>query len=148
MYNYGTSARKLEEHEIRIKNKSKTKRQSYVLAKPSTINKRGVIFLAFICCLTMFICVNYVQAKSRHSMLIREKAAVMTALNQIREENDDFESQINAGIDYRKIKTIAEYRLGMKKPERTDIVKYEKPSCTSHVRQYMDVPTKAWGDHG
>ena len=60
-------------------------------------------------------------------------------LNQLKEENDAYYSQVTSNVDLNEIKKKAIGSLGMKLPSDDQIMTYETEG-RSYVRQFRDVP--------
>ena len=107
--------------------------------KAAGMNSGFVVFLAVICVAILGVSVYYLQLKSEITANIRHVATLEAQLNQLREDNDAYYSQVTTNVDMSKIKKIAIGRLGMKYPSEGQTETYTT-ARSSYLRQYQDLP--------
>lgn len=107
--------------------------------KAAGINRGFVMFIAVICVAILGVSVYYLQLKSEITASIRHVATLEAELNQLREDNDAYYSQVTSDVDMSMIKKIAIGRLGMKYPSEGQTETYTT-ARTNYMRQYQDIP--------
>ena len=107
--------------------------------KAATIGTGYIIFLAVACILILMVSIRYLQLQT--DITARKKAVnrLESQVNQLKEENDAYLSQVTSGLDLDEIKQAAIGRLGMKVPEANQIRMYEIEGH-NYVRQFQDIP--------
>ena len=98
-----------------------------------------VVFLTIVLIAILFSCVNYLHTKSQITAQMQSVADLESELNQIKEENDAYYSQVMSSVDLTAIKEKAVNELGMKYPSEDQVITYQTER-SSYVRQYQDVP--------
>ena len=98
-----------------------------------------VLFLAVVSVAVLITCVQFLQLKSQITRSIEKTAELESAYNQLKADNDAYESQIGSSVDLNQVKQAAMGRLGMKYPSENQIFTYQIEKG-SYVRQYQDVP--------
>lgn len=85
------------------------------------------------------VCSQYLSLQSN----VKANAAIVTQLqsklNQMTVENDEFEMNLNANIDYDAIYNTAIKDLGMVYPSKDQIVTYDAQE-SEYVKQFADIP--------
>ena len=107
--------------------------------KAAGINRGFVAFIAVICVAVLGVSVYYLQLKSEITASIRHVGTLEAELNQLREDNDAYYSQVTSDVDMGTIKKIAIGRLGMKYPSEGQTETYTT-ARTNYMRQYQDLP--------
>lgn len=137
-YTEGNAARRLEpQPEQQGKELSRKARKNR--AKSTSISRGYIVFLSLVCALATAACVYYirltVQVTSQRSVV----AAKELELNQLKEDNDAYYSEVITGVDLDEIRDRAINELGMQYASE-DQIRYYTPGNNSYVRQYQDVP--------
>jgi cell division protein FtsL len=109
-------------------------------AKAMQINWGFVIFLTVVMAAVMFSCVNYIRLHSVYITQMRDVNKLERDLADLKEENDAYRSEVISGLDLERVKKVALTRLGMHKPEDSQIVQYTTTEGSGFVRQYQDLP--------
>ena len=107
--------------------------------KTMLISKGYVLFLTAACVLIVFCSIHYLRLQTEITSRKKTVAAMENELNQLKEENDAYYSQVTSGVDLTEIKEAAIGRLGMKLPDEDQIQTYETEG-RSYVRQFQEVP--------
>ena len=155
MYVEGSAARQLyddTEYTPRPKTKKKTEYTPAVKAnKPlSEQTQRNrekafgigigyIVFLALACTLILLCSIHYLQLQTEITGRKKIVTSLESELNQLKEENDAYYSQVTSNVDLNEIKKKAIGSLGMKLPSEDQIMTYETEG-RSYVRQFQDVP--------
>ena len=139
---YGNTARKLQEAPpvkaeiIQYRKKiSKEAQQNRITA--TSMNAGFVCFLAVMSAVLIFCCIGYLQAKSELTHKMHAVANLESELESMREDNNEYESQVTASVDLEKVRHIAIGKLGMGYPTQEQRQTYELPKQGSFVRQYI-----------
>jgi cell division protein FtsL len=103
------------------------------------IGKGFIIFLSIISAAILVICVQYLKLQTQITSAKSEVASLEAQLTQLREDNDEYYSQVSSDINFDNIRNTAIGKLGMKYPKDEQILTYETEG-KSYVRQYQDVP--------
>ena len=103
------------------------------------IGKGFIVFLAVISVAILFVCVQYLRLQTEITSAKSEVASLEATLTQLREDNDEYYSQVSSDINFDNIRKTAIGRLGMRYPSDDQIMTYETEG-KSYVRQYQDVP--------
>ncbi len=152
LYVDGSAARKLyEEPEYVPRRKAKKSTPAVKANKPLSeqaqrnrekafgIGVGYIVFLALACTLILLCSIHYLQLQTEITSRKKDVAALESELNQLREENDAYYSQVTSNVDLNEIKKKAIGSLGMKLPGEDQIMTYETEG-RSYVRQFQDVP--------
>lgn len=107
--------------------------------KAMEIGKGYVVFLAVVCILILGISIHYLQLQYEITSRKKTVSQLESSLNQLKEENDAYYSQVTSETDLNEIRKTAIGRLGMKLPEEDQVWTYETEG-RSYVRQFQDVP--------
>jgi cell division protein FtsL len=83
--------------------------------------------------------VQYLKLQTQITSAKSEVASLEAQLTQLREDNDEYYSQVSSDINFDNIRNTAIGKLGMKYPKDEQILTYETEG-KSYVRQYQDVP--------
>lgn len=103
------------------------------------MGKGYVVFIAAVSAAVLFCCINYLQLKAEITGSMKTVAALESELNQIREDNDAYYSQVTSNVDLNRIRKIAIGRLNMRYPSEEQVMTY-RTEGNSYVRQYQDIP--------
>ncbi len=103
------------------------------------MGKGYVVFIAAVSAAVLFCCINYLQLKAEITGSMKTVAALESELNQIREDNDAYYSQVTSNVDLNRIRKIAIGRLNMRYPSEDQVMTY-RTEGNSYVRQYQDIP--------
>jgi len=98
-----------------------------------------IVFLALACALILVCSIHYLQLQTEITSSKKTVASLESELNQLKEENDAYYSQVTSNVDLNEIKKKAIGSLGMKLPSDDQIMTYETEG-RSYVRQFRDVP--------
>ena len=155
MYVEGSAARQLyddTEYTPRRKTKKKTEYTPAVkankpLSEQTQRNREkafgiGIgynVFLALACTLILLCSIHYRQLQTEITGRKKIVTSLESELNQLKEENDAYYSQVTSNVDLNEIKKKAIGSLGMKLPSEDQIMTYETEG-RSYVRQFQDVP--------
>ncbi len=107
--------------------------------RAQSMTKVFVLFLALVSVAVLFTCVQFLQLKSQITGSIQHIADLESEYNQLKADNDAYESQVDSSVDLNRVKEEAMGRLGMKYPSESQIFTYQMQKG-SYVRQYQDVP--------
>lgn len=147
MYVDGNTVRKYQESTAERQRRQAASRTRQPVSKAAQRNRaktmnmtRGFVgFLTVVLIAILFSCVNYLHTKSQITAQMQSVANLETELNQIKEENDAYYSQVMGSVDLTAIKEKAVNELGMKYPSDDQVITY-RTERSSYVRQYQDVP--------
>ena len=98
-----------------------------------------IVFLALACTLILLCSIHYLQLQTEITGRKKIVTSLESELNQLKEENDAYYSQVTSSVDLNEIKKKAIGSLGMKLPSEDQIMTYETEG-RSYVRQFQDVP--------
>lgn len=107
--------------------------------RAQSMTKVFVLFLGLVSIAVLYTCVQFLQLKSQITGSIQNIAELENEYNQLKNDNDAYESQVNSSVDLNQVKEAAMGRLGMKYPSENQIFTYQMEKG-SYVRQYQDVP--------
>lgn len=134
----GNAARRLHEQPRQPKRElSRTAQKNR--AKSTNMSRGYIVFLGFVCALATGACVHYVRLTADITAQKSAVAAKELELNQLKEDNDAYYSQVSMGVDLDEIRDRAINELGMEFATEEQI-KYYTPGNNSYVRQFQDVP--------
>lgn len=134
----GNAARRLDEQPRQTKRElSRTVQKNR--AKSTNMSRGYIVFLGLVCALATGACVHYVRLTADITAQKSAVAAKELELNQLKEDNDAYYSQVITGVDLDEIRDRAINELGMEFATEEQI-KYYTPGNNSYVRQYQDVP--------
>lgn len=127
VYIYGNAATQLdpqgqfEEEPVRRPNVDARKNQE----RAHHMNAGYVLFLVAAMLVSAFILVNYLQLQADLTNLTRSVASRQSALNALRNENDEEHNRIVTNIDLEEIRRVAMGVLGMTYAKEGQIIVYE-----------------------
>ncbi|MBO5520341.1 MAG: hypothetical protein J5973_01530 [Eubacterium sp.] len=98
-----------------------------------------VLVLTAVCVVTLLLCVHYLQLRSQLIHQNETIAAMESALNQLKAENDAYADKAQASLDMGAIKDKALNELGLHYASESQI-RYYNADDESYVRQYENVP--------
>ena len=133
-YEDGNAVRRLEEVPEQPK-KELSRRAKRNRAKSTSISRGYIVFLSLVCALATAACVHYIKLTAQRSVV----AARELELNQLKEDNDAYYSEVLTSVDLDEIRDKAINELGMQYATE-DQIRYYTPGNNSYVRQYQDVP--------
>lgn len=137
-YEDGNAARRLDTVPVRPKKKLSRKAQKNRI-KSTKMGRSYIVFLSAVCILATGACVHYIkltaEVTAKKSVVVEKELK----LNELKEDNDAYYSEIITGVDLGEIKDKAINELGMQYPTE-DQIKYYTPGANNYVRQYQDVP--------
>lgn len=134
----GNAARRLEEVPSQPKKKlSRTAQKNR--AKSTNMGRSYIVFLTLVCALATGACVHYIKLTAELTAKRSTAAARELELNELKEDNDAYYSDVMTNVDLDKIRDKAINELGMQYATE-DQIKYYTPGSNSYVRQYQDVP--------
>lgn len=138
-YIYDNTARALRPIDEEIRSPKKLSNKSRKSAKHVTsMNPGFVLFLMLAMTLTGFVCIRYIQLQSSVTAYVDKISAMEIRLEELRAENDDYESRIKGAVGLENIKKRAMDELGMSYASDEQIVIYESDG-TDYVRQYVSL---------
>ena len=100
----------------------------------------AIAFVGFVC-LMFFFSYSYLSILSESQTLSDEVVQLTSELNTITVSNDELEADIKSSIDYDEVFRVATEELGMKYPDRSQVITYDS-SESEWVKQYKDIPEK------
>lgn len=124
----------MQQHRMRISRTARKNRE-----RAQSMSMVFVLFLALVSTAVLAACIQFLQLKAQITGSIQTAAELESSYNQLKADNDAYESQVNSSVDLNQVKEIAMGRLGMKYPSENQIFTYQIQK-DSHVRQYQDVP--------
>lgn len=134
----GNAVRRLEEVPGEPKKRlSRTARRNR--AKSMNMGRGYMVFLALMCALATGACVYYLRLTAEATARRSALTAKELQLNELKEDNDAYQSHVTSDIDLDEIRDRAINKLGMQYATE-DQIKYYIPGNNSYVRQYQDVP--------
>ncbi|MBP3901797.1 MAG: hypothetical protein J6D53_10170 [Blautia sp.] len=155
MYVDGSAARQLYDDTPYTPRRKKKKNASYTpavkankpLSEQAQRNREKafgigigyIVFLALACTLILLCSIHYLQLQTEITGRKKIVTSLESELNQLKEENDAYYSQVTSSVDLNEIKKKAIGSLGMKLPSEDQIMTYETEG-RSYVRQFQDVP--------
>lgn len=98
-----------------------------------------VLVLTAVCVVTLLLCVHYLQLRSQVIHQNETIAAMESALNQLKAENDAYADKAQASLDMEAVKNKALNELGLHYASESQI-RYYNADDESYVRQYENVP--------
>ena len=137
-YDDGNAARRLEEVPEQPK-KELSRRAKRNRAKSTSISRGYIVFLSLVCALATAACVHYIKLTAQVTAQRSVVASRELELNQLKEDNDAYYSEVITGVDLDEIRDRAINELGMQYATE-DQIRYYTPGNNSYVRQYQDVP--------
>ena len=138
-YVYGNTARALRpiEQEVRSPKRVST-RSRRSIDRDTGMNPGFMIFMTLAMVLTGIVCVQYIRLQSSLTNYVSTLSAMEIELQQLRAENDDYESRIKGAIGLESIKKRAMDELGMSYATDDQIVVYNSDG-TDYVRQFVSI---------
>lgn len=134
----GNAARRLEEVPRQPQKKLSRAAQKN-RAKSMSMGRGYIVFLSLVCALATGACVHFIKLTAQ----VTEQKSVLAAkeleLNELKEDNDAYYSEVTTGVDLDEIRDRAIDELGMQYAQEEQI-KYYTPGSNHYVRQYQDVP--------
>ena len=107
--------------------------------KNGALSAGYVLVLTAVCVVTLLLCVHYLQLRSQLIHQNETIAAMESALNQLKAENDAYADKAQASLDMGAIKDKALNELGLHYASESQI-RYYNADDESYVRQYENVP--------
>ena len=138
-YVYGNTARALQpiEKEIRSPRKHSTKARKNI-DRDTGMNPGFMLFMTLAMVLTGVVCVQYIRLQSSLTTYVSDLSAMEIELQELRAENDDYESRIKGAIGLENIKKRAMDELGMTYASDDQIIVYNSDG-TDYVRQFVSL---------
>ncbi len=127
----------LLEEEPRRSNQSHVARKNR--EKAVHMNMGYVMFLVSALVFAAVILIGYINLQAEMTKSVQRISQKESTLHQLRQENDEYETRINSGIDLEEIKRIALTELGMQYAAEGQIVNIEGGS-NDYVRKYAEIP--------
>lgn len=100
----------------------------------------AIAFVGFIC-LMFFFSYSYLSILFESQKLSDKVVQLTSELNSITVSNDELEADIKSSIDYDELFRVATEELGMKYPNRSQVITYDSGE-SEWVKQYKDIPEK------
>ena len=107
--------------------------------KAAKIGTGYIVFLAAACILILMVSIHYLQLQTEITSRKKAVNRLESQVNQLKEENDAYYSQVTSGLDLDEVRQAAIGRLGMRVPEKNQIMTYETEGH-NYVRQFQDIP--------
>ncbi len=138
-YVYGNTARALRpiEKEVRSPKRVAHKSRRHI-DRDTGMNPGFMLFMTLAMVLTGIVCVQYIRLQSSLTTYVNTISAMERDLQQLRAENDDYESRIKGAIGLENIKKRAMDELGMTYASDDQIVVYNSDG-TDYVRQFVSL---------
>lgn len=137
-YEDGNAVRRLEEVPEQPK-KELSRRARRNRAKSTSISRGYIAFLSLVCALATASCVYYIRLTAQVTAQKNVVAQKELELNQLKEDNDAYYSEVLTSVDLNEIRDKAINELGMQYATE-DQIRHYTPGNNSYVRQYQDVP--------
>ena len=109
-------------------------------ARARSLSVGYVFFLAAVCVATMFLCIHFIQLKSRLITQNDQIASMETELSRVRADNDAYYKHALASVTLDEVRETAMTKLGMHSAREEQIRYYRADDAGSYVRQYQEVP--------
>ena len=146
VYVQGNTVRRMqpERHEYPDRMPERQRRpQSYTIKrnqeKALQMDLPYLIALVIAACLTLKICVNYIQIQSDMTARMDTIQQLELELEVLKSENDALETRINTYVDLDHVYKVATEDLGMVYAGKEQVLLYNKTE-SEYVRQYDDIP--------
>lgn len=138
-YVYGNTARALRPIEEEVKSPKKLSNKARKnIDRDTSMNPGFVLFLTLAMILTGIVCVQYIRLQSSVTSYVSTISKMEMELEELRAENDDYESRIKGAVGLENIKKRAMDELGMSYASDDQIVIYESDG-TDYVRQFVSL---------
>lgn len=151
-YNYGgyvqgSSARKLsaapevrrEKRPERTVRKAPEPRRKPNKRPREKMDFGSMIFMVGAVCITLYVCVSYIEAQHSMTGMSREIASMESEINELKNKNDAAYNKINTSVDLSYVYDVAVNELGMVRPEQSQVKTYQNKK-SDVVRQYGEIP--------
>jgi len=148
-YQYGNAARKLaaapeirpynparREYEERKEQERKARRRE--IRRNNRVNLVYTTALVVCAAVVFFICYQYLNLQADIKANSETVIELQEQLNSLKAENNSYEAEINASIDYNEIYDTAVNELGMIYPNRNQVINYDSHE-SEYVKQFKDV---------
>lgn len=138
-YIYGNTARALSpiEEEVRSPQKLSHKARKNI-DRDTSMNPGFMLFLVMAMVVTGLACMQYIKLQSSVTNYVDRLSAMEIQLEELKAENDDYESRIKGAVGLENIKKRAMDDLGMSYASDEQIVVYESDG-TDYVRQFVAI---------
>lgn len=138
-YVYGNTARALRPIDENVRTPRKVNSKSRRRAdKDNGMNLGFMVFLVIAMAITGVVCIRYIRLQSDVTAYVDKISSMEIELEELRAENDDYESRIKGTVGLEEIKSRAMNDLGMTYARDEQIVVYESDG-TDYVRQYITI---------
>ena len=124
-YDDGNAARRLEEVPEQPK-KELSRRAKRNRAKSTSISRGYIVFLSLVCALATAACVHYIKLTAQVTAQRSVVASRELELNQLKEDNDAYYSEVITGVDLDENRDRAINELGMQYATE-DQIRYYTP---------------------
>ena len=104
-----------------------------------TVDLPYVIMLSVAGIAALVICCSYLKVQSSITTSLKNIAAYETQLENLKNENDDLESNINSSVNLDYVFQVATQELGMVYAHKDQILTYDKTE-SGYVIQNGDIP--------
>lgn len=122
----------------KIRSRATARRLAQNRARETRYGVGYVAFLATVCIITVSLCINYLQLRSRVTTQSVKIASMQSNLSSLKEDNDAYYDDVIASVTIDDVREAALNRLGMHYPSE-DEIRYYSTEDGSYVRQYQDV---------
>lgn len=106
--------------------------------RTNRINLLYTLMLSACITAAVFLCCQYINLQSTIKTNSDTVIELQDKLASLKAENNSFEAEINAGIDYEEIYRTAIEELGMVYPVKSQVVNYDS-KVSEYVKQYKDI---------
>jgi hypothetical protein len=106
--------------------------------RETRIGVQYVAFLSVVCIITLFLCIHYLQLRSRVTTQSVKIATLESELTSLTQDNDAYYKDVLTSVTIDDVREAALGRLGMHYPSEEEI-RYYSTQDGSYVRQYQDV---------
>ena len=138
-YVYGNTARALRPIDEEVKSPKKLSHRAHKnIDRDTSMNPGFMFFLTLAMVLTGVVCMQYIRLQSSVTAYVDKLSRMEIQLEELKAENDDYESRIKGTVGLEDIKRRAMNDLGMTYASDDQIVIYDSDG-TDYVRQFVSL---------
>lgn len=138
-YVYGDLARALRPIDEEVKSpKRYTSKSRKSIERETSMSAGFMLFVTLAMVVAGFACMQYISLRSELTRRVADISKLEIQLEEIKAENDDYESRIKGAVGLENIKRRAMDDLGMSYASDEQIVVYES-NGTDYVRQFVSL---------
>lgn len=138
-YIYGNTARALRPIDDEVKSPKRVSSKSRKnIDRETSMSPAFMLFVTAAMVLTGFACMQYIRLQSDITNHVATISKMEIQLEELKAENDDYESRIKGAVGLENIKKRAMDDLGMSYASDEQIVIYESDG-TDYVRQFVSL---------